>query len=82
MSHYIIKNTIIVNEGKQLQGDVLIQQGRIQKIAPQIDTPAGVKEIDGSGQYLIPGAIDDQVHFRLVLWKCPIPNPPFLPKHY
>jgi dihydroorotase len=64
MSHYIIKNTIIVNEGKQLQGDVLIQQGRIQKIAPQIDTPAGVKEIDGSGQYLIPGAIDDQVHFR------------------
>ena len=64
MSNYIIKNTIIVNEGKQIQGDVLIQQGRIQKIAPQIETPAGVKEIDGTGQYLIPGAIDDQVHFR------------------
>jgi len=64
MSNYIIKNTIIVNEGKQIQGDVLIQQGRIQKIAPQIETHAGVKEIDGTGQYLIPGAIDDQVHFR------------------
>jgi dihydroorotase len=64
MSNYIIKNTIIVNEGKQIQGDVLISQGRIQKIAPQIETPAGVKEIDGTGQYLIPGAIDDQVHFR------------------
>jgi dihydroorotase len=64
MSNYIIKNTIIINEGKQIQGDVLIQQGRIQKIAPQIETPAGVKEIDGTGQYLIPGAIDDQVHFR------------------
>jgi dihydroorotase len=64
MSNYIIKNTIIVNEGKQIQGDVLIQQGRIQKIAPQIETPAGLKEIDGTGQYLIPGAIDDQVHFR------------------
>ena len=64
MSNYIIKNTIIVNEGEQIQGDVLIQQGRIQKIAPQIETPAGVKEIDGTGQYLIPGAIDDQVHFR------------------
>lgn len=64
MNNYIIKNTIIVNEGKQLQGDILIQQGRIQKIASQIETPAGVQEIDGTGQYLIPGAIDDQVHFR------------------
>ena len=64
MNNYIIKNTIIVNEGKQIQGDILIQKGRIQKIAPQIETPPGVQEIDGTGQYLIPGAIDDQVHFR------------------
>ena len=64
MLGYIIKNTTIVNEGKSIHGDVLILNGRIEKIASNISTPLNVTEIDGSGQYLLPGVIDDQVHFR------------------
>jgi dihydroorotase len=64
MQGYIIKNTTIVNEGKSIHGDVLIVNGRIEKIAPNISTPLHVTEIDGSGQFLLPGVIDDQVHFR------------------
>jgi len=64
MSNYLIKNTTIVNEGRRFVGDVLIKDGRIEKIANHIDTNFAVEEIDGTGQFLIPGAIDDQVHFR------------------
>ena len=64
MSNYIIKNTAIVNEGKTVHSDVLIKNGRIDKIAANISTPGNVKEINGEGQFLLPGAIDDQVHFR------------------
>ncbi|NCI48734.1 dihydroorotase [Sediminibacterium roseum] len=64
MKQYIIKNTTIVNEGKKTQGDVLIRNGRIEKIAASVDTKGKSDEIDGEGQYLVPGAIDDQVHFR------------------
>lgn len=64
MQGYLIKNTRIVNEGACVNGDVLIQNGRIEKIASNINTPSNVQEINGEGQYLLPGAIDDQVHFR------------------
>lgn len=64
MQNYLIKNTCIVNEGKRFYGDLLIKQGRIEKIATNISLPENCIEIDGSNQYLIPGAIDDQVHFR------------------
>jgi len=64
MRNYIIKNAIIVNEGKKMNGDVLIKDGRIDKIATSLVTPNGVSEINAEGMYLIPGAIDDQVHFR------------------
>ncbi|MFM8963490.1 MAG: dihydroorotase, partial [Sphingomonadales bacterium] len=64
MSNYLIKNTTIVNEGRRFVGDVLIKNGRIEKIANHIDTNFAVEEIDGKGQFLLPGAIDDQVHFR------------------
>lgn len=64
MQGYLIKNTTIVNEGKSTHGDVLILNGRIQKIANQISTPQNVMEINGEGQFLLPGVIDDQVHFR------------------
>ncbi|MEY3873366.1 MAG: hypothetical protein RL363_87 [Bacteroidota bacterium] len=64
MSNYLIKNTIIVNEGKKVSGDVLIKNGRIEKIASSIHAKEAVIEIDGQGQFLLPGAIDDQVHFR------------------
>ncbi|HEY6974732.1 MAG TPA: dihydroorotase, partial [Chitinophagaceae bacterium] len=61
---YIIKNTLIVNEGKIVPGDVIIKNGRIESIKESADTKYKVKEIDGSGKYLLPGIIDDQVHFR------------------
>lgn len=64
MENYLIKNISIVNEGAVIAGDVLLRNGRIDKIAPVIESAFAVKEIDGEGKYLLPGAIDDQVHFR------------------
>ncbi len=54
----------MVNEGKIQSLDLLTNDGRIEKIAPAIDTPSRVTEINGEGKYLFPGVIDDQVHFR------------------
>ena len=64
MNNYLIKAGTIVNEGKQFVGDVLIQNGRIEKIAANIELPIGVAEINAEGKYILPGCIDDQVHFR------------------
>lgn len=64
METVLIKNTTIVNEGKQLQGDILIRDGRIEKIGGIIDTPARAREINAEGLHTMPGVIDDQVHFR------------------
>jgi dihydroorotase len=74
MQKYLIKNIQVVNEGRITAADVLISQGRIEKISPQIseiNTPARLShsggdyvEINGEGKYLFPGCIDDQVHFR------------------
>ncbi|MBC7903106.1 MAG: dihydroorotase [Gemmatimonadaceae bacterium] len=64
MQNYLLKNISVVNEGKIIASDVLIKNGRIEKVASLIETKDQVSEIDGSGQYLLPGAIDDQVHFR------------------
>jgi len=64
MKGYLIKNTTIVNEGKSIYGDVLIINDRIEKIDSNIDTTHAVVELNGEGQFLLPGVIDDQVHFR------------------
>src|SRR5215475_6598555 len=65
MQIYLIKNIQVVNEGRIIVSDLLLNDGRIEKIAPQITRPSGnVIEIDGEGKFLFPGAIDDQVHFR------------------
>ncbi len=64
MKSYIIKDTCIVNEGQRTFGDILIKNGRIEKIASSIDRIEKVIEINGKDQFLLPGAIDDQVHFR------------------
>ncbi|MEZ5014574.1 MAG: dihydroorotase [Chitinophagales bacterium] len=61
---HLIKNTQIVNEGKIIAADILLHNGRIEKIAPNISTQNAVTEISGEGKYLLPGVIDDQVHFR------------------
>jgi len=59
----IIKNATIINEGKSFIGDVLIQNERIEKIATCVEDRNAII-IDAEGLYLLPGAIDDQVHFR------------------
>jgi dihydroorotase len=62
--NYVVKNTSIVTDGKIINGDVHIQDGIIKQIGSQISVAGNAKEIDGSEQYLLPGVIDDQVHFR------------------
>ena len=64
MQKYLLKNIRIVNEGQISTGDVLLSDGRIEKIAAQLGNIPGVQEINGENKYLLPGAIDDQVHFR------------------
>jgi dihydroorotase len=65
MQNYLIKNVQVINEGKIIIADVLIKNGRIEKIGELItQTDSNVTEIIGEGKYLLPGAIDDQVHFR------------------
>ncbi|RMG83032.1 MAG: dihydroorotase, partial [Bacteroidetes bacterium] len=63
---YLIKNAQIVNEGKTFTGSVLIHNQIIEKIYSQGETPESNADvvIDAEGKYLIPGMIDDQVHFR------------------
>jgi len=60
----VVKNARIVNEGEIFESDVLIKDGRIEKIAPGVAAPAGAKVVDAAGRHLLPGIIDDQVHFR------------------
>jgi dihydroorotase len=64
MQNYLIKNISIVNEGTITVGDILILNNRIEKISANIQPTILVTEIDGEGKHLLPGAIDDQVHFR------------------
>lgn len=65
MKNYIIKNAKIVNEGQVFESDVLIENGRIERIDDNISqTNSDIKVIEANGQYLLPGVIDDQVHFR------------------
>src|SRR6186713_2122121 len=64
MYNYLIKNISIVNEGKIITSDLLVKNGRIEKIAKDITPSVSVREINGEGLHLLPGAIDDQVHFR------------------
>jgi dihydroorotase len=64
MHNYLIRNISIVNEGKIITADLLLKNGRIEKIAKGITTDLAVTEINGEGRHLLPGVIDDQVHFR------------------
>ena len=65
MKRILIKNAKIVNDGIIFEGDVLIEDEFIVEIADSISAKsASTKIIDAEGNYLIPGMIDDQVHFR------------------
>lgn len=60
----LIANAKIVNEGSTLEGDVLVRNGRIERIGSGFDVPANAHVLDANGKWLLPGVIDDQVHFR------------------
>lgn len=65
MKKVLIKNAKIVNEGSILEGDVFIEDGIITEIASSISAKSpNLSIIDAEGNYLFPGVIDDQVHFR------------------
>ncbi|MFJ5239180.1 dihydroorotase [Pseudomonas neuropathica] len=64
MSSVLIRNARLVNEGREFDGDLLVSNGRIVKIARSIEGENAKVEIDANGQWLLPGMIDDQVHFR------------------
>lgn len=64
MKSTILKSGTIVNEGKKFVADILIKNGRIEKIASTISNEINAEEIDVSGKLILPGCIDDQVHFR------------------
>lgn len=64
MQKTLIKNGIIVNEGTSKQCDILIEGALISRIADQISLDEDMHLIDAQGLHVLPGAIDDQVHFR------------------
>ncbi len=63
MQSILIKNGRVVNEGSIEVKDILIEAGKIVKIQPNIEAKAD-KVLDAKGKYVLPGVIDDQVHFR------------------
>lgn len=68
MQNYLIRNISVVNEGRIGHADVLIKNGRIERVGARIDANnrngTNYIEINGEGKFLFPGIIDDQVHFR------------------
>ena len=64
MQNYLIRNVHVVNEGTITVLDVLISNGRIERLGTSIKRDTRYREINGEGKYLFPGVIDDQVHFR------------------
>ena len=65
MQNYLIRNIQLVNEGQTRTMDVWLSKGRIERIDSNIGDPGGnYTEINGEGKHLLPGCIDDQVHFR------------------
>ena len=64
MSSILIKKATIINENSREVSDLLIKNNRIEKVDKDINIESKCSEINGEGLFLIPGLIDDQVHFR------------------
>ena len=64
MSETLIVNARLVNEGREFDGDLRISRGRIAEIGSGLSAREGEYVIDANGRRLLPGMIDDQVHFR------------------
>ena len=61
---WLIRDAELVNEGRRYHGDLRIRDGRIARIAPQLAVEPGEQVLEARGRWLLPGMIDDQVHFR------------------
>ena len=64
MNNVLITNATVVNEGESFAADVRVLDGRIDAIAGSLSAGAGETVLDAEGAWLLPGMIDDQVHFR------------------
>jgi dihydroorotase len=64
MKNWLIRNAELVNEGTRRVTDVRLRDGRIEAIADGLEARGDESVVDGAGQWLLPGMIDDQVHFR------------------
>lgn len=64
MADHLIKGALVVNEGHEKHLDVLIRSGRIERVDPSISVNYKLNEVNADGLLLLPGCIDDQVHFR------------------
>lgn len=64
MSNVVIRDCQVTNEGRTLRADVEVRDGRIARIAPEGIGSTHLPEVDAQGHLLMPGVIDDQVHFR------------------
>jgi dihydroorotase len=64
MSDWLIVNAEIINEGQRFHGDVRVRAGRIESVAPTLAARTNEHVFDAAGRLLLPGMIDDQVHFR------------------
>ena len=64
MNDILIVNAEIVNDGRRIKGDVRVRDGRIAEIGSQLAAKANERVFDAQGRLLLPGMIDDQVHFR------------------
>jgi dihydroorotase len=62
--NYLLRNGLIINEGKRFHGDVFLKDGKIEKIGSSLSISENYTEINAEGKYILPGFIDDQVHFR------------------
>jgi len=64
MNDLLIVNAEVVNEGRRFHADLRVRAGRIDAIAPSLVAQPNEQVFDARGRLLLPGMIDDQVHFR------------------
>jgi dihydroorotase len=65
MNSVVLRDALVVNEGRSFQADIVVRSGVIDRVALEgVGSVAGVRDMDVKGRTLLPGVIDDQVHFR------------------
>ena len=63
-ANWLITNAELVSDGRRFHADLRVKDGRIEQIAGNLAAKAGERVLDANGRWLLPGMIDDQVHFR------------------